>query len=153
MPGLLVRWLITTLAIMLIPQIVSGVEVKGIGAAIAAAALVGVLNALVRPVLVLLTLPLTILTLGLFILVINAIIFQIAGAIVPGVAISSFWAAFKGSLVVSVVSWIMNFSVGSEADGFTVIVKDRPHRGRRVRRYESQGNTIDLTKKNDDKWE
>jgi putative membrane protein len=153
MPGILIRWLITTLAILLIPQIISGVEVKGIGAAVAAAALVGILNAIIRPVLVLLTLPLTVLTLGLFILVINAIIFQIAGALAPGVMISSFWAAFKGSLVVTIVSWIVNFSIGSDSDGYTVIVRDRPQRGRRVYRYESRGDTIDLTKKDDEKWE
>ncbi len=153
MPGILIRWLITTLAILLIPQIISGVEIKGVGAAVAAAAILGILNALVRPFLVLLTLPLTIISLGLFILVINAIIFQLAGAIVPGLVISSFWSAFKGSLVVSLVSWIVNSYIGGARDGFTVVVGEGPRRGRRVHRYESQGNTIDLTKKDDDKWE
>ena len=79
MAGILIRWLITTVAILIVPHLISGVRVDSLGTALWAAAILGILNALIRPVLFLLTLPLTILTLGLFILVINALMFQLAG--------------------------------------------------------------------------
>ena len=84
MAGILIRWLITTAAILIVPQLISGVRVDSLGTALWAAVILGILNALIRPILFLLTLPLTILTLGLFILVINALMFQLAGALVSG---------------------------------------------------------------------
>lgn len=111
MAGILVRWLIITLAILIVPHLVSGVRVEGFGTALLAAAIIGVLNALVRPVLIILTLPLTIVTLGVFILIINALLFQLAGAMVSGLQIDSFWSAFFGSLVVTLVSWVVSFTV------------------------------------------
>lgn len=141
MPGILVRWLITTMAILLVPYLVSGVQVNGLGAALIAAAILGVMNALVRPVLILLTLPLTIVTLGLFILVINALLFQLAGAIVPGLEVASFWSAFFASIIVSIVSWIMNSAVAGGGGERTVI----------VRRWDS--HTVDMHKGKGGKWE
>ena len=76
MTGILIRWLITTLAILAVPYLISGVRVESFGSAMLTAAILGILNALVRPILIILTLPLTILTLGLFILVINALLFH-----------------------------------------------------------------------------
>jgi len=135
MPGILIRWLVTTIAIFMVPSLVPGVKVEGFGAALAAAAILGILNALVRPILIILTLPLTILTLGVFILIINALLFQLAGAIVSGIHVASFWSAFFASIIVSLVSWILNSAVSGGAGERTVIVRrwDGPidmHRGK-----------------------
>lgn len=142
MIGILIRWLVTSFTILMIPELVSGVQVKGFGTALAAAAVLGVLNAIVRPVLILLTLPLTIVTLGLFILVINALLFQLAGAIIPGLQIDSFWYALLASLIVSLVSWVMNSAVGGGKGEKTIVVT----------RWTDSG-TYDLRRGKDGKWE
>jgi putative membrane protein len=141
MPGILIRWLITTMAVLLVPYLISGVQVKGLGSALIAAAILGIMNALVRPVLILLTLPLTIVTLGFFILIINALLFELAGAIVPGLHVESFWSAFWASMIVSIVSWFMNSVVAGGGGERTVI----------VRRWDS--NTVDMHKGRGGKWE
>lgn len=140
MPGILIRWIVTTLTILMIPNLISGIQVAGLGSALAAAAIIGVLNAVVRPVLIILTLPLTIVTLGVFILIINALLFELAGWMVSGIQIDSFWSAFLASLIVSLVSWIMNSSIGGGPNDRTIIVRrwgDRStidmHRGQRGR--------------------
>ncbi|HMK33462.1 MAG TPA: phage holin family protein, partial [Desulfomonilaceae bacterium] len=122
MPGILARWLITTVAILLVPYLISGVQVSGLGSALVAAGFIGILNAMVRPVLIILPLPLTIVTLGFFILVINALLFMLAAAIVPGLHVSSFWSAFFAAIIVSIVSWIMNSAVAGGGGERTVIV-------------------------------
>ena len=104
----LVRWLITTLGIMIVPQLVHGVHVRGFWAALLAAVVLGVLNVVLWPILVLLTLPLTLLTFGFFLLVINGILFAIAGVLVPGVTVDSFGSAFVAGIIVSIVSWTAN---------------------------------------------
>jgi putative membrane protein len=142
MPTILIRWLITTLAILMIPYLVSGVHVAGLGSALAAAAIMGILNALVRPVLIILTLPLTIVTLGIFILVINALLFQLAGALVSGIRIDSFWSAFLGSLIVSAVSWVINLPFGTEVQTRTII-----------RRGGFGNGTVDMHRNKGDRWE
>jgi putative membrane protein len=106
MSRILVAWLITTIAILLAAYLIPGIRIAGAGAAVIAAAILGILNALLKPILVVLTFPLTIVTLGLFLLVINALMFLLAGALVRGLEVKSFWAALLGSLVVSVVSFI-----------------------------------------------
>jgi len=141
-PGILIRWIVTTLTILMIPNLISGVKVAGIGSALAAAAIIGVLNAVVRPVLILLTLPLTIVTLGVFILIINALLFQLAGWMVSGIEIDSFWSAFLGSLIVSLVSWIMNSSIGGGPHDRTII----------VRRW-GDNSTIDMRRGGRGRWE
>lgn len=142
MPGILIRWLITTLAILMIPHLVSGVKVAGFGSALAAAAILGILNALVRPVLILLTLPLTIVTLGVFILIINALLFELAAVFVSGLQIDSFWSAFLGSLIVTIVSWIMNSAVAGGAGERTIIVGRGGGRG-----------AVDMRRGKDGRWE
>jgi len=140
MPGILIRWLVTTIAIFMVPSLAPGVKVEGFGAALAAAAILGILNALVRPILIILTLPLTILTLGVFILIINALLFQLAGAIVSGIHVASFWSAFLASIIVTLVSWILNSAVSGGAGERTVI----------VRRW---SDTIDMRRGKGGKWE
>lgn len=108
MIGILISWLIITVAILLAAYLISGITVRSFGAAIIAAAVLGIINAIIRPILVILTLPITILTLGLFLFVINALMFMLAGAIVPGFQVKSFWSALLGSLVVTVVTFIAN---------------------------------------------
>jgi putative membrane protein len=142
MPGILLRWLVTTLAVLVVPYLISGVSVSNVWSALLAGAVLGILNALVRPVLIILTLPLSIVTLGLFILVINALMFQLAGAVVPGLHVESFWSAFLAAIVVSIVSWCANSLIAGGAGERTVI----------VRRWRG-GGTIDMHRRKDGKWE
>jgi putative membrane protein len=104
----LVRLLLNALAIALAAYLVPGVVLTGPGPAILAGIILGFVNAIVRPVLIILTLPFTLLTLGLFIFVVNAICFALTAALVPGFDLSGFWAAFFGALLVTIVSWVLN---------------------------------------------
>lgn len=144
MPNWLLRWLVTALTIFAIPHVLSGVQVSGFGSALAASALISVLNFLVRPLMIILTLPLTILSLGFFILVINALIFQWASNLVSGFQVDSFGSAFLAALLVSLVSWVMNLSYRSHGGRRTISIK-------RFRR----GDTLDLQRNGDggDRWE
>ena len=101
------RVLLNAVAVFVAAWLVPGVVVSGPVAAIVAGLLLGLVNALVRPVLLLLTLPFTLLTLGLFIFVVNAICFALTAALVPGFQVSGFLAALFGSIVVSLVSWVL----------------------------------------------
>jgi putative membrane protein len=103
----LIHWLITALALAVAAYILPGIHVAS-GASLAVAALVlGFVNAIVRPVLVLITLPITILTLGLFYLVVNGLAFGLTAALVPGFDIDSFGWAVLGALVVGLTSWFV----------------------------------------------
>jgi len=114
MRGLLIRWIITALALWLTATIVpSLVTIKNAGAAILAALVLGLVNAIVRPILLLLTLPFTIVTLGLFIFILNAAMFGLAALIAgPGFQVHGFWGALVGSLLVSLISLVLNMIVG-----------------------------------------
>jgi putative membrane protein len=102
------RLVLNGVAIIIAAWIVPGLQLTSVLAALAAGAILGVVNALVRPVLFILTLPLTLVTLGLFIFVINALCLGLTAAIVPGFEISGFGAAFIGALLVTIVSWVLN---------------------------------------------
>jgi putative membrane protein len=104
----LARLLLNAIAILVAAWLVPGFELSGTGAALAAGALLGLVNVLIRPILIVLTLPFTLVTLGLFIFVVNAICVGLTAALLPGFTIAGYWAAFLGALVVSVVSWILN---------------------------------------------
>ena len=97
----IVRWLLLAAALLLVAQIYPGVQVASFTAAMVAALVIGLFNALVRPILVLLTLPVTIITLGLFLFVINALMFYFAGSILRGFHVDGFVAALIGSLIYS----------------------------------------------------
>lgn len=105
---LITRIAITALALLLVAKLPIGVEIEGLAPAIIAAVVLGILNTLVRPLLIILTLPITLLTLGLFILVINASLFLLASVFVEGFLVDSFFAAMLGSVLVSIVSSIAN---------------------------------------------
>jgi putative membrane protein len=126
MKGLLLRWLIQTVAILVAAYVLKGIDVTGFVPALAAAALLGILNAFVRPLLLLLTLPLNILSLGLFTFVINAFLLKIASLVIEGFTVQGFWAALLGSLFISFVSAILNFFV--REDGKVGVVQMRRNR-------------------------
>ncbi len=105
---LLIKWLLSALALLCVAYLYSGVEVRSFGAAMIAALLIGLCNAVVRPVLVVLTLPVTVLTLGLFIFVINALMFWAASGMAgSGFQVHGFWAALIGSVLYSVISLVI----------------------------------------------
>ncbi len=105
---ILLNWLITTLAVLITAYLLPGVIVRNFFAALLAALVLGLVNAILRPVLVILTLPITILTLGLFIFVINALLVLLTSAIVPGFDVRSFGWALLFSLLFSIVSFILH---------------------------------------------
>ncbi|MBT9252819.1 MAG: phage holin family protein [Brockia lithotrophica] len=108
---MLVRFLGNAIAILLLPYILQGIEVHGVGAAIVAALLWGLVNAVIRPVLNLLTLPLNVLTLGLFGLVVNALLFWLVGSVVSGFVVHGFWPAFFGSILMGLLSSLFSYFV------------------------------------------
>jgi len=107
MGGFLVHWLIVAVALWLTARFVPGVTISSWTALAIAALVLGFVNAIIRPILVILTLPITVLTLGLFYLVVNAIAFGLAAALVPGFSISSWTAAILGALATSAISWFI----------------------------------------------
>lgn len=104
---LLLAWAINAGVLLLIPYLVSTVRLQDFGTALLAALLLGLLNAVVRPVLVVLTLPITVLSLGLFLLVINGFTFWLASRMLPGFQVDSFWAALLAALVYSVITTLI----------------------------------------------
>ena len=104
----LARVLLNALAIGVAAWLVPGVQLSGPIPAVIAGVLLGFVNALVKPILILLTLPFTLVTLGFFLFVVNAICFALTAALVPGFDLSGFSAAFFGALVVTLVSWVVN---------------------------------------------
>ena len=112
MAGFLLRMLISAFGIWLATELVAGVQARSGGTIFAAAFLLGVVNAFVRPVLTLATLPLTVLTLGLFLLVINAGMLGLVGWLLPGFEVAGFGPALLGSLVVSFTSWLASWYIG-----------------------------------------
>jgi putative membrane protein len=103
----LIHWLMVAAALWIATYLVPGVRVSSTGTLLVAALVLGLVNALVRPILFFVTLPITVVTLGLFYLVVNGLAFGLAAALVPGFTVSSFTSAVLGALVVSVVSWIL----------------------------------------------
>lgn len=106
--SLLLRWLVGAVSLMLVTYLVPGIKVQSFYSALIAALVLGLINSLIKPILILLTLPVNILTLGLFTLVINALLFWLAATIVKGFNVAGFWPAFWGALAMSVVSWVLN---------------------------------------------
>jgi len=106
--GLTVVWLINALALMAVAYLMPSIQVSSFGAALVAALVLGLVNAIVRPVLVLLTLPVTILTLGLFIFVLNGLLFWMVGSWLQGFWVAGFWAGVLGAIVFSIISWALS---------------------------------------------
>lgn len=109
------RWIATTVAVMVAASIIHGIRYDTVSSLIGAALLLGILNAFVRPILLILSAPLILLTLGFFILIINALMLRFVPSIVSGFQVDSFGSAFWGAIVVSLVSWILSaFFRGSD---------------------------------------
>jgi putative membrane protein len=104
MGGLLLHWLISTASLLIVAYIFPGIEVRGLGTALIAPIVIGLINATLGFALKLITFPLTLLTLGLFWFVINALMLQLASVLVPGFYVSGFWSAFFGAIVLSLVN-------------------------------------------------
>jgi putative membrane protein len=111
MLGLLLRWALSALALVLTTKIVPGIEVKDFPTLFIAALMLGLVNAVVRPILIFFTLPLTLLTLGLFLLVVNAMTFGLTAWLVPGFVVHGFWSALFGSIVMSILASIFSMFI------------------------------------------
>ena len=107
MKGIFLRWLILTFAIIATSYLIDGIQVSGFLSAFFAAAILGILNAFFRPILLILTLPVNILSLGLFTFVINAMMLMMVSGVISGFKVYGFWSAVFGSLLISLVSWLL----------------------------------------------
>ncbi len=114
MRGVLLRWVVLTAAVLAASWLLDGIRVDGLVSAVLAAAMLGLLNAFLRPLLILLTLPLNIVTLGLFTFLINALMLKIASELIPGFTVSGFWTAVFGALIIGLVSWLLNAFIGGQ---------------------------------------
>lgn len=108
---LILRWFLLAAALLLLDHLYDGVELRSFGAALAASLVLGLLNAIVRPVLVLLTLPVTLLTLGLFLFVINALLFYFAASVLDGFYVASFFAALIASILYSLFAMVIDVAL------------------------------------------
>lgn len=126
MKGIVVRWLFLTFAIFVAAYIFDGIRVAGLPSAILAAAVLGVLNAILRPILLLLTLPLNILTLGLFTFAINALLLLMASGVISGFEVDGFGSALLGAFFISAVSWLLTSFISKRG---TVQYIDLKHKG------------------------
>jgi putative membrane protein len=125
MQGVLIRFAITALGLWLADLALDGVDIDGGIALVFSALVLGLVNAVVRPVLLILTLPLTIVTLGLFLLVLNALMLSIAGGLVPGFYIADFGSAFLAWIIVSLTSWLASSLIGPAGDIEVIVVRRR----------------------------
>lgn len=114
MKGFLVRWFVNAIALVVVVYTIRGIEVESLFATIVAALVLGIINTFFRPLIVVLTVPFSIATFGGFILVINGFLLWMVSKIVRGFAIHSFWAAFWGALVFSIVSYLLNLWINQQ---------------------------------------
>jgi putative membrane protein len=121
--GFAIRLAITALGLWLAQQVVPGIQIAGTGTLVAAALLLGIVNAVVRPLVLLFTLPITVLTLGLFLLVVNAAMFGLVAALLDDFHVTGFGAALLGSLVVSLTSWFASWYVGPKGRFEVLVVR------------------------------
>lgn len=114
MRGLVFRWLVNAGGLLLVSYLFDGIQVAGLGWALIAALFLGVVNALIRPVVLILTLPINILSLGLFTFVVNALMLWLVGNLLAGFRVDGFWPALGGSLVLSLISFAINTLVNDQ---------------------------------------
>lgn len=124
---MLIRWLVLTVAVWVATVIIPGIQADTWQSLVVAALVLGILNAFVRPILLLVSLPLLLLTLGLFLLVINALLLKLTDALVPGFHVNGFWPAVGGSLIISIVGLFLG-GIGARAARrrTRVVVEERP---------------------------
>lgn len=126
MPGILLRILVVALGLWLASELVPGITIQGVWTLLGAALLLGIVNAIVRPLFVLLTLPITVITLGLFLLVVNAAMLGLVAWMFDGFTIAGFWPALFGALVVSVTGWLASWFIGPRGRIEVVYVRRPP---------------------------
>ncbi|MFZ7124548.1 MAG: phage holin family protein [Desulfobacterales bacterium] len=137
MRGLAIRWLATTFSVLIAAFLLDGIHIRGFVSAALAAGMLGFLNAVFRPILLILTLPINLLSLGLFTFVINAMMLKMASAVIPGFEVHGFWTSLFGALLISIVSFALTSAVG----GHGTVEDIRP-----------RTDVIDLKKDDDDRW-
>lgn len=123
MQGIILKWFVLSGAIMVAAYLVEGIEVGGFWSAFLTAAILGILNVFLRPVLLILTLPINILTLGLFTFVINALLLMMASGVIAGFNVRGFWPAVGGALIVSIVNWLISTALQRREGGRYVELK------------------------------
>ncbi|MGB9498238.1 MAG: phage holin family protein [Dissulfuribacterales bacterium] len=142
MMRLLIKWLCLTGAVLFAAYVLDGISVSGFLSAFFTAAALGILNMFFRPLLFILTLPINVMTLGFFTFVINALMLKMASGLIPGFTVMGFWTAVFGSLLISIVNWVLGALIQEKG---MYEYSDRSS-------TDEQSDTIELEKK-DDKWE
>ncbi len=125
MVAFLIRWAVTTVAVFAAVKVVPGIHCGTTEALLGASLLLGIINAFVRPVLLLLSLPFIIVTMGLFIFVVNALLLKLVSALIPGFYVDGFWSAFFGAIIIGIVSWILS-SFFRSSDGSIHAITHHP---------------------------
>lgn len=128
MRGLLIRFTVTGVAVLLASAIIPGIEVESVSAGLAAVIVLAMLNALVRPILYLFSLPFIVLTLGVFMVVINALLLLLVAFLVKGFVVTGFWPSIGGAILISLVSGILNLWVSEQGRMEIVIHRPKPPR-------------------------
>lgn len=128
MKGLLIRFTVTGIAVLLASEIIPGIEVTSLGAGLAAVIVLALLNAVIRPILYLFSLPFIILTLGVFMVIINALLLQLVAFLVKGFVVEGFWPSVGGALLISLVSSILNLWVSDHGRMEIVVHRPKPPR-------------------------
>lgn len=125
MAAFLIRWFVTTIAVFVAEKLIPGIYCDSTGALLGATLLLGIINAFVRPLLLLLSLPFIIVTMGLFIFVVNALLLLLVSTIIPSFHVDGFWSAFWGAIIISLVSWILS-SFFRSSDGKVHVITHHP---------------------------
>jgi len=141
---LLLKWIVLTISIFIVSYLLDGIRVSSFWSAFFAAAALGVLNTVVRPVLLLLTLPINILTLGILTFVINALLLLFVSAIIPGFDVDGFWVAIIGAILISIINAILAWGLPDKRS-FFFVRQQAPLRG--------NNDTIDLKQNERGRWE
>jgi putative membrane protein len=141
MTHLLLRWLTLTVAILLSAYFIEGIRIAGFFSALCAAALLGIFNAVLRPVFLILTLPINILSFGLFTFVINAVLLKMVSGLIRGFDVYGFWPAVVGSLVISLVNWLLSMAARDRRPPPT------------PSQHPGESGVIDLKDKGNNRWE
>lgn len=129
MPGFWIRLLVTAVGLLIASGLVSGIEVDGILALFVAAFVLGCVNAVIRPIIIVLTIPFTVVTLGLFLFVVNAAMIGLTAFLVPGFYVAGFWSALFGSVIVSVTGIFASWYIGPRGNVEVLVIEgSRPHR-------------------------
>ncbi|CBE68124.1 MAG: phage holin family protein [Candidatus Methylomirabilis oxygeniifera] len=123
--GFLIRLVLNALALLLVSTVIPGIAVRGVLPALAAAFFLGIVNAVVRPVILILTLPLTIITLGLFIPLLNAALLKLVSLMIRGFEVQGFWSAVFGAILISLISGLLNLLINDRGRVEVIIHRNR----------------------------